>query len=63
MTSQGTSNFAPKFYGTFKIMQYREEELKVEFFRISFQSIQILRMRFILRGVGLSHPKISNFEM
>jgi hypothetical protein len=54
---------APRFIGPFKTTEEREEKLKAEFPNFFFDSSEILRMRFILKGIGLSHPKISNFGM
>jgi hypothetical protein len=39
----------------------REEELKANFLNFFSNPSEISRVRFILRGVGMSHPKIPNF--
>jgi hypothetical protein len=51
----------PRIFDPFKITKEREEELKAEFLNPFARSVRISRARFILRGVGLSHTKISNF--
>jgi hypothetical protein len=51
---------APRFIGP---DHEGERRIQGKVFESLFRSIRISEMRFILRGVGLSHPKISNFGM
>jgi hypothetical protein len=53
---------APRFIGPFEIMEEREEEMKAEFPNF-FSDPSESRGRDSLRGVGLSHHKISNFGL
>jgi hypothetical protein len=53
---------APRYIGLFKIKEEGEEKLKIEF--LNFFPIHLnLEGEIHFKGVGLSHPKISNFLM
>jgi hypothetical protein len=54
---------APWFICPLKSTEEREEELKVKNFQISFLTHPNLEDEIHFKGVGLSHPKISNFGM
>jgi hypothetical protein len=60
MMFQVRGTLTPRFIGPFQIVEEREEELKAEFL---FWSIRISGGEIHFKGVGLSHPKISNFGM
>jgi hypothetical protein len=51
------------FIGPFMITNEREEELRVESFQTSFLIYLNLEGKIHFKGVGLTHPKISNFGM
>jgi hypothetical protein len=53
---------APRFIGSFEITEEREEKLKAEFPNF-FSDPSKSRDEIHLRGVVLSHPKISKFGM
>jgi hypothetical protein len=53
----------PRFLSPFKITSWRERSIEDIISNFLLKSVRISRMRFILRRVGLSHPKISNFGM
>jgi hypothetical protein len=53
---------APRFIGPFKITEEREEEFNAEFLNFFLFHLN-LGDEIQFKGVGLSHPKISNFGM
>jgi hypothetical protein len=55
--------FTPRFVGSFKIKEGKRRRVEGRVFKFLFRSTRISGMGFILRGVGLSHSKISKFGM
>jgi hypothetical protein len=63
MIFQGTRQIAPRYIGLFKITEEREEELRAEFLNLFFLIRPNLGGETHFKGVGLSHPEVSNFGM